>query len=193
MRLLLASASPRRADLLRAAGLTFDTAVADVDETRQPGEAPADYATRVAHAKAEAVHRLHPEATVIGADTIVVVDGDVLGKPAEAADAARMLRRLSGRAHEVLTGVSIIGPHGARRFVDGARVWFRPLSEDDIAWYVATGEPMDKAGAYAVQGGASRFVSRIEGTCATVVGLPICRLCEVLSELGELPVASETA
>ena len=136
----------------------------DIDESSQPGEDPAAYVERLAIAKARAVHALHPSRTVLGADTTVVVDDHMLGKPADAADAAAMLRRLSGRAHEVLTGVAIISGGGIRSAVERTRVWFERMTDEDISWYVETGEPFDKAGAYAIQGLASRFIPRIEGS-----------------------------
>jgi septum formation protein len=184
MSLVLASASPRRADLLRAAGFTFDVRPVDVDEQRLPAEPPATYVLRVAGEKAHAAAGLWPDDAVLAADTAVVLDGDVFGKPAGAADAARMLRRLSGQVHEVLTGVVVVAGPRREGLVDVSRVWFNRLSESDIAWYVASGEPMDKAGAYAVQGLASRFISRIEGAYANVVGLPVARLTDLLRELG---------
>jgi len=174
MRFLLASASPRRAELLRAAGYAFDVLPADVDESVRPGE-PADaYALRVAHDKAAAVMALAGTRVVLAADTVVVVDGRILGKPADAPDAARMLRLLSGRRHQVLTAVVLAragaAPLGA---VERTEVELMHLSEEEVASYVETGEPMDKAGAYAVQGRASRWVTRIEGSYTGVVGLPV--------------------
>jgi septum formation protein len=176
MRLVLASASPRRADLLRAAGYDFDVRPADVDERVRAGEGPEPYARRLAEAKALRLGR-HPALPVLAADTVVVVDGEVLGKPADPDDAARMLRRLSGRVHEVLTAVALIpagrGPVPVEVAVERTRVEFRQLVEAEIAGYVATGEPMDKAGAYAVQGRAAGFVRRLEGSYSNVVGLPL--------------------
>ncbi len=187
MTLVLASASPRRAELLQSAGFTFDVRSVDIDERRLAGEPAETYVQRVAWAKAEAVAALCPDDVVLAADTAVVL-GDgmsgspavVLGKPVDAADAIRMLRTLSGRTHEVQTGVAIVA--GARRvgLVESTRVWFSALSEDDLAWYVATGEPMDKAGAYAIQGGASRFIPRIDGSYSNVVGLPVAQVTEAL-------------
>jgi len=181
--LLLASASPRRADLLRAAGIPFDTCPADVDERSLPGETPRDYVTRLALEKARAVRR-DLGSVVLGADTTVVLDGRVLGKPEHPEEAARMLRSLSGRTHEVLTGVAV--KHGGLEFVDVAstRVRFLPLTEEEIAWYVASGEPEGKAGAYAVQGLASRFVERIEGSYSNVVGLPVSLVYQLLRQVG---------
>jgi septum formation protein len=180
--IVLASASPRRADLLRAAGLTFDVRVVDADERRLNGEGAADYVARVAALKADGAPA-GPGDIVIAADTAVVVDGDVFGKPVDAADAAGMLRRLSGRVHEVMTGVVVVAGGRRQSFVEVTRVWFHTLSEADIAWYVSSGEPMDKAGGYAVQGLASRFIPRIDGAYANVVGLPVSRVCQALREL----------
>jgi septum formation protein len=172
--LVLASASPRRAELLRTAGIPFTVAVANVDERERPGEAPHAYVERLAHEKAIRVEADHPRAFVLGADTTVVVDGAVLGKPSDKADAAHMLGRLAGRRHQVLTGLCLRGPDGFHRSdVITTVVEFAPLSCAEIAAYVATGEPMDKAGAYAVQGLASRFITRIEGSYPNVVGLPV--------------------
>lgn len=182
-RIILASASPRRAELLRAAGIAFDVLPADVDETARAGEAPPAYVERLARAKAAAVHRQHPGRVVLAADTTVVVDGEILGKPADAADARRMLAMLAGRSHEVVTGVALAaGPHleSAR---DTTLVEFAPLSRDWIDWYVATAEPMDKAGAYAIQGFASRFVTRIAGSYSNVVGLPVALVHDMLERV----------
>ena len=185
MCLVLASRSPRRAELLTRAGYRFEVVPADVDERRRDGEAPAELVRRLARKKAAAVAARHPGAVVLGADTVVVVDDDfVLGKPRGDVDAARMLRRLSGRAHEVLTGVELRAPHGHRAGVQSTRVFFRTLSPEEIAWYVTSGEPADKAGGYAIQGRASRFVTRIEGSYANVVGLPVELVDRLLGELG---------
>ena len=172
--LVLASASPRRAELLAAAGIAFDVDTADVDETPRAGEAPDVYVRRLALAKARAVAGRHPACLVLGADTTVVVDGTILGKPVDAADARAMLRRLSGRAHQVLTGVALVRD-GRTVEVDVAvtDVWFAPMTDADVDAYVANGEPMDKAGAYGIQGRASRFVTRIDGSYSNVVGLPV--------------------
>ena len=188
MPLVLASRSPRRADLLSRAGYRFEVAPADVDERRRAGETPRALVRRLAREKAAAVAPRHPGAVVLGADTVVVVDGAVLGKPDGDDGAARMLRRLSGRAHEVLTGVALRAAHRRRDGVQSTRVVFRALSADEVAWYVASGESADKAGGYAIQGRASRFVTRIEGSWTNVVGLPV-ELVDGL--LGELGVAAE--
>jgi septum formation protein len=180
-RLVLASASPRRAELLRAAGIDFDVQPANIDEAVVAGESPAEYVSRLAEGKARAVHELDGDRTVLAADTAVVVDGHILGKPLDEGDASRMLGMLSGRTHEVLTAVSIFHPGQiVDTRVDATIVEFAPLSEADISWYVSSGEPIDKAGAYAVQGLASRFVTRIEGSYSNVVGLPIALVYQML-------------
>ena len=181
-RIILASASPRRAELLRAAGIDFDIRPADVDEAIRPGEAAADYVSRLAEAKARVVHESDGNQTVLAADTAVVVDGQILGKPMDETDAKRMLRLLAGRTHEVLTAVSVFHPGQiVDTRVDVTTVEFAELSEADIEWYVSSGEPMDKAGAYAVQGLASRFVTRVEGSYSSVVGLPIALVYQMLT------------
>src|SRR5438128_1046667 len=148
--LVLASSSPRRSELLRNAGIAFEVQSADVPEVPKKGERPVEFAMRLARAKADAVAQSRPEAFVLGADTIVVVDNKILGKPTDPADAARMLRLLSDRAHDVTTAISVIFPHAAERITtsETTRVYFSLLTDEDIAAYVATGEPMDKAGAY---------------------------------------------
>jgi septum formation protein len=172
--LILASASPRRADLLRTAGIPFTVAVANIDEREHPGEPPPAYVERLAGQKASQVEAGHPGAFVLAADTTVVLDGTILGKPRDTADAAHMLSLLAGRRHEVLTGVCLRGPGGFHRSdVITTGVVFAPMSAAEIASYVASGEPMDKAGSYAVQGLASRFITRIEGSYPNVVGLPV--------------------
>lgn len=183
MRLVLASTSPRRRELLDAAGIEFDVHAVDVDERRDAGEPPEAYAERVARLKASTGARHFPDRPVLGADTIVVVDGEVLGKPRDAADAFRMLARLSGHSHEVLTGVALAHAGVVHSAVERTRVWFTRLSDADIAAYVASGEPLDKAGAYAIQGLASRFIPRIEGSYSNVVGLPVATVVEMLKTL----------
>ena len=179
--LVLASKSPRRAEILGAAGLSFVVRPVDIHEQREPGESPVDYARRLASDKAAAVE---PDANeiVLSADTIVVVDGQVLEKPADAGDARRMLQLLSGRAHDVITGICLRSR--TRILVDAAvtRVVFATLSADEIAAYAASGEPMDKAGAYAIQGRASKFIERIEGDYCNVVGLPVALVYRRLKE-----------
>jgi septum formation protein len=167
--LVLASASPRRAELLRAAGYDFAIRVAGVDESVHEGESPREYVMRVAREKALAVDR-HPDEFVLAADTTVVADGAILAKPANAAEAAAMLRQLSGCWHDVLTGVCLSRGNLIDVRVADTRVEFAPMSEAEIAWYVASGEPMDKAGAYGIQGLASRFVTEVRGSYSNVVG-----------------------
>lgn len=166
---VLASASPRRADLLRAAGIPFEVVAADIDERAHPGEDAEVYARRMAEAKARAVRARVPGRPVLAADTVVVVDGEILGKPADRPDATRMLLLLAGRTHEVLTAVNF----GANTVVARTVVEFEPLTAAEIEWYVASGEPMDKAGGYGIQGLASRFIARIDGSYTNVVGLPV--------------------
>jgi septum formation protein len=181
-RVVLASASPRRAELLRAAGIEFDVRVTDVDESVVAGESPGEYVTRLAIDKARAAQRDEYE-VILAADTTVVVDAAILAKPIDAADAARMLRLLAGRDHDVLTGVCLMrGVHADAR-VAQTRVTFEPMNEAEIAWYVATGEPMDKAGAYGIQGRVSRFVSGIDGSYSNVVGLPVSLVYQMLRDL----------
>jgi len=188
MRLILASASPRRAELLRSAGYHFDIVSAHIDESIRGGEAPASYVRRLASDKsAAAIQKYVVSVVVLGADTTVVVDGEILGKPADDADVERMLRRLSGRRHDVLTGVSLRrGAYELGR-VETTAVEFAPLTDDDIAWYVASGEGRDKAGAYAIQGLASRFIPRIEGSYSNVVGLPLACVHGLLREISGTP------
>jgi septum formation protein len=170
--LILASQSPRRAEILRQAGIPFVVRAAPVDEDLLPGEMPDTYVRRLAQAKARAVEATGDE-IVLGADTTVVVDQEILAKPADAIDAHRMLTLLSGRRHEVMTGICL--RRGEEMICDHAvtAVWFAAMTEQEIDDYVASGEPMDKAGAYAVQGAASKFIPRIEGCYFNVVGLPI--------------------
>ena len=184
MRLVLASASPRRAELLRAAGFTFDIAPADVDESRLTDEPPGAYALRVARQKAAAASTHHPGAAVLAADTIVAAGGQILGKPADAAEAARMLDLLSGSEHLVQTAVVLRVNGRETSEVASTRVRMRPLTPEEIAWYVATGEPAGKAGAYAIQGRAARFVDWIEGSWSNVVGLPVATVDRMLKEAG---------
>lgn len=187
--LVLASASPRRQELLRSAGISFATQPADVDETPRPGEAPRACAERLARDKAVAVWQQRPRDVVLGADTIVVVNGAILGKPADADDAARMLRLLSGKVHEVITDVCLVRAkpssrskvaHEAKTASETTLVTMSKISDDEIQAYVATGEPMDKAGAYAIQGMASRWIPRIEGDYSNVVGLPVALVYRML-------------
>ena len=183
--LVLASASPRRQELLRNAGIEFAVHPANVVEIPRDGEAPRAFAERMAREKALAVLALRPNDLVLGADTVVVVDGEILGKPRDAADATRMLRLLSGREHEVITAVCVAGPKLKTEITgsEATEVVMNALSDDDIRDYVASGEPMDKAGAYAIQGRASRWISRIEGDYFNVVGLPVARVQRILEEV----------
>jgi septum formation protein len=183
--LILASASPRRAELLANAGYEFDVRVADVDEAVHPGEAPEDYVLRVARDKARVIAAREGggASLVIGADTTVVAAGQVLGKPRGPADAVRMLTLLSGTDHDVLTGVVIVGRGREEAEVAHTRVHFVPLTDEDIAWYVSSGEPDGKAGAYAIQGRAARFIDRIEGSWSNVVGLPVATIARMIMSL----------
>jgi septum formation protein len=211
--LILGSASPRRQELLRSAGISFVVQAADIDETPLAGEPARECAVRLAREKALAVWRMRPQDVVLGADTIVVVDELILGKPRDADDAARMLRLLSGRAHCVITGVCVVGAVSSFQFPASSRpapvaqsqerssfevlrtenaelrtgsettiVAMNELSDAEIREYVATGEPMDKAGAYAIQGRASRWIPRIEGDYSNVVGLPVALVWRMLRE-----------
>jgi len=214
--LILASASPRRQELLRSAGISFAVQPANIDETPIEGESPRDCAERLAREKAIAVWKRRPQDLVLGADTIVVVEGSILGKPADADDAVRMLRMLSGREHQVITGVCLVSPaafdetaaptqpdgkspllansarsgapvgisssESVRVTSETTLVTFEQLSEKEIRDYVATGEPMDKAGAYAIQGMASRWIPRVEGDYSNVVGLPVALVYRMLRE-----------
>jgi septum formation protein len=176
--------------LLRAAGIDFEILVANVDETITPGELPESYVQRLAEAKAFAVinERQLECPPVLGADTVVVLDHAILGKPADETDARRMLRMLSGRTHRVVTGVCLYGPGGTGPFVavDETTVEFSPLTDAEMTWYVSSGEPFDKAGAYAIQGLASRFIASISGSYTNVVGLPIPVVYELCKKVGLL-------
>jgi nucleoside triphosphate pyrophosphatase len=211
VRLVLASGSPRRADLLRAAGYEFEIVVTDVDESIRPGEEPEAYVRRLAaeksaaaqqfavqggpegpshvrddgppHVRDDGAPRAREQPIILGADTVVVVDGEMLGKPGDDAQAAAMLRLLSGKRHMVMTGVSLRqGAYELGR-VEQTAVHFRALSAAEVAWYVASGEGRDKAGAYAIQGLASRFIPRIDGSYSNVVGLPVAAVAELLTSL----------
>ena len=187
MKLILASASPRRAQILHDAGVSFSVLSSAVDETPFPEESPAEHVQRLAAAKADLVAaRAVGPAIVIAADTAVELDGRILGKPLSTDNARHMLEQLSGRTHTVLTGVTLIRlPDAERRsFVESTLVHFANLDEDDIIRYLATDEPYDKAGAYAIQGRAGRYIPRIDGCYFNVVGLPLARLMQALGELG---------
>ncbi|MFY9688992.1 MAG: Maf family protein [Candidatus Acidiferrales bacterium] len=189
MRLILASASPRRAEILRNAAIPFETQITLVDESILPGELPDDYVRRLAQGKARAAAEARPDRSenlFVGADTIVLMANEILGKPESEEDARRMLRLLSGATHEVHTGLAVLCPRAKiERVVEEiTRVSFAPISEDEIAAYISTGEPFDKAGGYGIQGVAGRYVTRIEGCYFNVVGLPLARLSSLLKEFG---------
>jgi len=190
--LILASSSPRRSELLRTLGVSFTVDPAHINEDQLPGEPALAYVLRLAEEKARAVAVRHPQSYVLGADTTVVVDGEILAKPLDAADAMRMLSLLSGRGHEVITAVSLISP-GVTSSAPHAQadtrsctthVYFRKIQEEEIQSYVAGGEPMDKAGAYAIQGGAAAWAERMEGEYSNVVGLPLPLIAEMLKAQG---------
>lgn len=192
----LASQSPRRRELLARLGVPFGIVDVDVPEHREAGEPPEDYVRRVAREKAGAglleVVAV-PGAVVLGADTEVVLDDEVFGKPRDADDAADMLRRLAGRAHDVVSAVSLVSAGREAQAVSRSRVTFAPLSDEEVAAYVASGEPMGRAGAYAIQGGAERFVARLEGSFSGVMGLPLHETARLLREFGiatRFPVAA---
>ncbi len=190
MKLILASASPRRAEILRNAGIRFEISATDVDESRLADEAPGDYVRRLALAKAVSASVKYrdrgDEALFLGADTVVVVDADILGKPSSPDDARSMLGRVSGRMHEVHTGLALLRiPGTMQRVVEEiTRVHFASLTEREIESYIATGEPFDKAGAYAIQGIGGPYVTRIEGCYFNVMGLPLARLWSLLRDFG---------
>jgi septum formation protein len=190
LKLILASASPRRAEILRNAGIQFEICSRDVDESRLDNESPGDYVCRLALAKAVSAAERNPnldgDALIIGADTVVVVGSAILGKPASSDDAKRMLRSISGRVHEVHTGLALLETSGMRQRVvqEITRVHFAHLGDQEIEGYIATGEPFDKAGAYAIQGLGGRYVTRIEGCYFNVMGLPLARLWTLLREFG---------
>ena len=182
MNLILASASPRRKELLSLFGFPFVIRAADIDETMDPEESPFDEVGRVSRLKALAAAHEN-EDIVIAADTIVVCQGKVLGKPHSEEEAAQMLRLLSGRDHQVMTGCTVLRGEKSETFTEVTDLHFRPLSENEIARYVESGEPMDKAGAYGIQGGAALFCERLVGDYYNVMGLPVCKLGEVLKEM----------
>jgi septum formation protein len=198
VRLILASASPRRAELLRAAGYTFDVVVADVDESIRAGESPSTYVRRLAAEKSAAAQVVvsgfsrtvdsppeggHYRPVILGADTTVVVDGEILGKPRDDGDGREMLVRLSGKTHQVMTGVSLRQGAFEVGRVETTSVVFRTMTDEDISWYIASGEGHDKAGGYAIQGLASRFIPSISGSYSNVVGLPVAAVDELMRSL----------
>lgn len=188
--LILASSSPRRSDLLKLAGLDFNVEAADIDERIQEDEAAATYVQRLALEKAQAVWDRHKaedtdDLVVLGADTTVVCDGEILGKPTDQADARRMLKKLAGRTHQVLTGIAAVSARGLFSEVEITQVFFDLISEQEMIRYLASGEPMDKAGAYGIQGYAARWIPRIEGCFFNVMGLPLSRTMGLLAKVRE--------
>ena len=185
-RLILASASPRRRELLAQAGYIFDIEAADIDETPRANESPGAYVQRLAEEKAAAVlakhNGFHGKLLVLGADTTVVCEGDILAKPEDASDAKRMLRKLAGRTHEVLTGIAVVSNEGRHSAVESTEVVFSDIPEHELDQYCATREPLDKAGAYGIQGYAARWIPRIDGDYFNVMGLPIARVVRLINE-----------
>ena len=182
--IVLASASPRRQELLRNAGIEFVVRPSDIPEIPLSGESPREFGERMAREKARAVRANNRKSAILAADTVVAVETEILGKPVDANDAARMLRLLSGRTHSVITGVCLLGDGFEDVRSETTAVHFTAMSDSDIAEYVASGEPMDKAGAYAIQGRASRWISKIEGDYYNVVGLPVDLVWRMLRERG---------
>jgi septum formation protein len=182
--IVLASGSPRRREILTTLGVQFDVHPADIDESVQPGEAPLDYVRRLAATKASAVAASQPDRIVIAADTTVVIDGEILGKPVGIDEARAMARRLSGRTHQVHTGIAVAFDGEVLVDVDTTHVTFMALSDELIEWYVTQSEPYDKAGGYALQGAASAFVERVDGNVANVIGLPVPRLLRLAAAAG---------
>ena len=183
LRVILASASPRRRELLTLIGIAHEVRPADIDESVFADEAPAPHAERLARGKAHALAEVHPHAVIIAADTIVVVDGDILGKPRDVAHAAEMLLRLAGREHTVYTAIAVARDERTESAVEAVRVTMRAMSEGEVAAYIATGEPMDKAGAYGIQGYGATIVERVDGDYFSVMGLGLRRLVELLARL----------
>lgn len=195
MKLILASGSPRRRELLERMGLTFTVQPADADETLAPGLTAQEQVIRLSRKKAEAVaaaHGLDGDTVILSADTVVVLDGNILGKPRDEADAARMLEAFSGRSHLVLTGVTVLSGGGMESHCEETEVHFRPISQAEIDAYIATGEPMDKAGAYGIQGYAALFVEKLVGDYYNVMGLPVCSTALMLRRAG-IPVLEARA
>ena len=192
MKLILASQSPRRAELLKQMGLSFEVRPSNTEEVTEPGLTPQQEVVSLSLQKARAVYgSLTEEAVVLSADTVVVLDDKILGKPRDEADAKKMLSALSGRSHFVLTGVTVMGPKGTQTHCEKTQVTFRTLSEKEIDAYIATFEPMDKAGAYGIQGFGGLFVSHLAGDYFNVVGLPVCAAGQMLRKAG-IPVLEET-
>jgi septum formation protein len=189
MKLILASASPRRAEILAAAGIPFENLASEVDESRLPGESPEQMVERLARAKAEAVAQsfsVFGPHIILGADTVVVASEEILGKPRNSTAARQMLLKLQGREHQVITGFALLRAHDGKILSghESTRVWISSMSQSEVDAYVATREPLDKAGAYAIQGIAGRYIPRIEGCYFNVVGLPLARVWQALKELG---------
>lgn len=192
MKLILASGSPRRAELLERMGLSFTVQPSNTEEILEPGLTPRQEVMSLSRQKSEAVRAtLQEEAVVLSADTVVVLDGHILGKPADEEDAVKMLTALSGRSHLVLTGITVSGPRGTVSDCEETEVFFRPMSQEEIRRYVATGDPMDKAGAYGIQGYAALFVEKLVGDYYNVMGLPVCKTGLLLRKAG-IPVLGET-
>ena len=187
-KLILASASPRRSRLLKYLGLDFDIIPGSVDEAFRPSEPPREHVLRLSEEKALFVTRCHPDAWVLGADAIVVIAGEILGKPGSPAEAKEMLGKLSGHKHDVFTGFSIVrqDPGNRIREVVESSVFFRKITDDEMAWYIGTEEPYDKAGAYAVQGMGGCFIKQIQGSCTNVMGLPLCEVACALKRVGAI-------
>jgi len=192
-RFILASASPRRSELLKRLGVEFDIIPGDIDETFRPTETPREHVLRLSEERAVAIARLHPDAWVLGADTIVVIAGEVLGKPGSPAEAREMLGKLSSREHKVFTGFSIIRQDRGSRISDvvESSVLFREISNDEMTWYTGTEEPYDKAGAYAVQGMGSRFIEKISGSYTNVMGLPMDEVVDALKRIEAIGSSGE--
>lgn len=192
-KLILASVSPRRIELLRLTGVDFEVMPSGIDEAFRRGEGPREHALRLSEEKALAVARIHTDCWVMGADTIVVVAGEVLGKPASVADAKAMLKKLSGQEHEVFTGFSIVRKERGLliRQVVGSKVLFREIAGDEIDWYTASEEPYDKAGGYAVQGMSALFIREIRGSYTNVMGLPLCEVVDALKRLSAITFSGD--
>lgn len=182
-KLILASASPRRSELLAQAGYVFEVCPAHIDETRRDDEDPSAYVARLALEKATSIHAQHPEAIVLGADTTVVLNGEVLNKPQSIEEAERMLRTLSGQIHQVHTGIAVVSSNAQRTHVETTDVTFATISEEELATYLVSGDSLDKAGAYGIQGYAARWIPRIEGDYFNVMGLPVAATVRLLTGL----------
>ena len=193
MEIILASQSPRRREMLTLMGLTFQVVVSDVQEVSPPGATPEVLVGHLALQKAQAVAASYPAHCVIGADTIVYIDGKVIGKPKDEADAFRILSLLQGRTHTVYTGVAVLSPKGVDVRHSETKVTFAAMTEEEIRWYIATGEPMDKAGAYGIQGPGGMFVERVEGNYFTVIGLPLPLLYRMLKQAGAITLGMAPA